>query len=140
MATATVELAARVAADTEYVSHIVDPLPEYTDYAGMLAADLRSGGFTIQFTYGYMPPTDIHAAIARLRDALDQLDIDVDLAMERQQLAAIDAESPAHEADSCGDCVAADERELGEFDAAAIDAESPAEGHEVVAEWTRVTA
>uniref|UniRef100_A0A6M3L1J5 Uncharacterized protein n=1 Tax=viral metagenome TaxID=1070528 RepID=A0A6M3L1J5_9ZZZZ len=84
MATATVELAARVAADTEYVSHIVDPMPEYPAYAGQLAADLVSGKFTIQFTYGYQTVPEIHAAIAQLREALRRLDIDVDAAMDRQ--------------------------------------------------------
>ena len=98
MALATIESAARVAPDTEYRSHIVDPMPEYAEYAGMLGAHLRSGALDLAFAYGWESPATIHAAIAQLRDALDRLDVDVDLAMDRQ--AGITA--PANP--GCGHC------------------------------------
>jgi hypothetical protein len=84
MATATTELAARLYPDTTYRSQIVDPLPEYPHYTGMLGASLVSGPLTLAFAYGYETPATIHAAVARLRDALDRLDIDVDAATEAQ--------------------------------------------------------
>jgi len=89
---ARIETTVRVAADTEYVSHIIDPLPQYPDYAGTIAADLVSGDFTIQFTWGYQTVPEIHTAIAQLREALGRLDIDVDMAMDRQAAAILPAE------------------------------------------------
>lgn len=130
MAVAVTDLMVRINPETTFRSDIVDPMPVYPDHAGKLAVDLASGNLSIQFTWGYMLPGEIHAAIARLRDALDQLDIDVDDAIGRQELAAIKAAEVnlrhgPHCVDDPSACIAA------------IDAESPAEGHEVIAEWTR---
>ena len=109
MAHATIELAARCSAETTYRSVVVDPLPTYPDHAGKLGIDLVSGGLRLAFSYGYAWSADIHAAIARLRDALDQLDIDVDAAMERQAAARPER--------TRGEQVVDEERELGAFDA-----------------------
>lgn len=91
MAHATLEQTARINAETDFRSSIIDPLPTYPEYAGKLGVDLYSGGLRLDFTYGYAAPADIHAAIARLRDALDRLDTEVDAAIERQAMAALPA-------------------------------------------------
>ena len=127
MAHATIELVARCSAETTYRSVVVDPLPTYPDHAGKLGIDLVSGGLRLAFSYGYASPAVIHAGIANLRAALDQLDIDVDAAMERQAAARPER--------TRGEQVVDEEWEL-----AAIDAASPAEGHEIVDEWTRKAA
>jgi hypothetical protein len=81
---ATLIMSATADPDTEYQSYIVDPMPDYPEHAGTIGAQIESGPLTLKFNWGYATPAHIHAAIARLRDALDQLDIDVDAAMERQ--------------------------------------------------------
>ena len=127
MSNARIDLAAQVRPNTEFVSCIIDPLPKYPHYAGAISADLVSGVLDLRFSWGYASPAVIHAGIANLRAALDQLDIDVDAAMERQAAARPER--------TRGEQVVDEEWELGEFDAA-----SPAEGHEIVDEWTRKAA
>ena len=87
MANAITEQTVRVAPDTEYRSDIIDPLPEYPDHAGKLAASITSGGFSLKVSYGFSPAAEIHASIARLRHALDQLERDVDEAIANQAVA-----------------------------------------------------
>ena len=90
MAAATTSMEATVGPGTDYRSKIVDPIPYYPEYAGKIAADLTSGGLIVCFAQGYAKPSELHAAIARMRDALDQLDIDIDEAMERQATVVLD--------------------------------------------------
>ena len=94
MTNATITAEARVGPETEFAAHVTDPMPTYPVYAGLFAACLTSGALKLDFTYGYKPPDYIHAAIDRLREALDQLDIDVSKAIANQAVAALPVQAP----------------------------------------------